>query len=185
MLVLAKMNGKSEKLVEIKMHGVFAYFTVTRAVYEAAIKNWQHKMKIKHQILASETFRYSGRRVLVRVFPNGKVSFIIRASERPADLLVVHRIYNRICRDLKAVYPELKPRFGEFDITRADVHVDSVALPKLYPIVPVPGTVISVHKVKSVVGKVSFNAFRVEVRGPYDDAIRTLVKLLGLRRCAL
>ena len=179
---MAGAGRKKEELFEVKMHGVFAYFTVSRAVYEAAIKNWRRKMKITHQILASETFQYSGRRVLVRVFPNGKVSFIIKASEKPVDYLITNRIYNRICRDLKVISPEMESHIGQFHITRADVHIDSVVLPKLYPIVPIPGTVISIHKVKSVFGKAVLEAFRVEVRGPYNDAVNTLANLLGIRR---
>jgi hypothetical protein len=173
---------KKVKLFDVKMHGVFAYFTVSKEIYEAAIKSWPRKTKITHQILPTKTIWFSGRRVYIRIFPEGKVSFIIRASAKPVDIAMIYEIYSKICVDLKKIVPDFEFRTTKPEISRADVHIDSFSLPRLYPIIPIIGTVISIHKVKSTSGKLIVDVFRVEIRGPYEDALNTLVRLLGIRR---
>lgn len=173
---------KKSKVFDVKMHGVFAYFAVPKEIYAAAMKSWPRKTKITHQILPTETIWHSGRRVLVRIFPQGKVSFIIRASAKPVGIAIVYDIYHKICRDLQKIAPDFELKTVDLKISRADVHVDSIILPKLYPIIPIPGTVISIHKVRSIFHRLDIEVFRVEVRGPYEDALNTLVRLLGIHR---
>ncbi len=174
----------SSETMAFQMHGVFADFTVHQEVYKAAMDKWPRKVKINHQILPFHVLSFRGRRVSVRIFPNGKVHFTIAASQNPIDYPFVNAAFNLILRKLREICV-LDDHSIAFHVTRADVHVDFLALPKLFPVVPLPDTTISIHRVKVECDGLTTFRYRVEVRGSFDESITTLARLLGVKKFSI
>jgi len=178
---MARSKKGKARIIAFKMHCVFAHFEVPRSIYEKALQQWVHK-RIRNQPLASLKLRLQKRNVLIRIFPNGKLSFVIGATENPVDYLwIVNVLYPRILSEIRVLDPAFEPGDYRVQITHCDLHVDSVGLPKLYPIIPRPNTFISIHQVRKRKPFVH-HEYRIEVRGPVEDAVATLIDLLQVKR---